>query len=355
MFRRPSVARVVRCFEWRASAFLTAFVALPFVAGACASDDGDSGRPPVNFASGGSSGLGGAGAAGGAGGTGGGVGFGGTGGTLGSGGTGGSVATGGAGGSSGGAGGTTGGTGGTGASGGATGSGGSGGSSGSNGGTGGATGGAGGGGGTGGGTGGSGGSTGGAGGGGGTGGSVPECGITGFVFCDDFEDGDAAGWTKSGGTWTVVDDAGNSAYEGGASEESYAGPSLTDQTVQARVKVLQMNTGNSYRAGIIARLSGSSNFYTLQVAGDDTLSIRKSTSVVSGCAAVPVGVTVTDWFTLKLEVSGAASAVSLRGYVNDELKLTCTHTSGLAAGQPGIVTYGSGTRARFDDVRVSTP
>jgi pectate lyase len=176
------------------------------------------------------------------------------------------------------------------------------------------------------------------------------------VFCDDFEDGVADGWTTSGGTWSVLDDGGNKVYQGADSQESWAGPVVLDQTVEASVKVVAFGgTSDSYRAGIIARWSGASNFYTLEVNASGLLSIRKSTSVLSGCNQVASGTTTGTWFTLKLAVSGPASSVTLNGYVNGTLLLTCTHTSGLGSGQAGVVTYGSNTVARFDDVRVSSP
>jgi hypothetical protein len=339
-------------------------------------DEDDSGRPPASYAgngqSGGSGGAG-AGATGGSAGTfgssggsfgsggtaTGGTSSGGTSGALGTGGSAGGSGSGGAagasssGGSSGAAGSSTGGSAGsTGGSGGAGGSGGSSGGSGGAGGSGGSSGGSGGAGGSGGGTGGSGGSAG-ALGTGGSGGGPLSC--SGFVFCDDFEDGVADGWTKSGGTWTVLDDD-TKVYQGAASEESWAGPSVADQSVEARVKVVSFGgSSDAYRAGLIARHSGSSDFYAFQIRSDGSLSIRKSTSVVSGCNQVAAGVSPTAWFTMRLVVSGPASAVSLKGYVNGQEKVACTHASGLASGQAGFVTYGTSTSARFDDIRVSSP
>jgi hypothetical protein len=106
------------------------------------------------------------------------------------------------------------------------------------------------------------------------------CGAS-VVFCDDFEDGNSTGWTKSGGTWSVIDDAGDSVYQGGnASEESYAGEAAwTDQTVEANVKVASFGgTSDSYRAGIMARHSGSSAFYVFALGGDGNLTLRSGIS-----------------------------------------------------------------------------
>lgn len=188
------------------------------------------------------------------------------------------------------------------------------------------------------------------------------CGA-GVVFCDDFEDGNSTGWTKSGGTWSVVDDAGDGVYQGGdASEESYAGEAAwTDQTVEANVKVASFGgTSDSYRAGIMARHDGSSAFYVFAIGGDGNLTLRKSTSVPSGnsgtCSAVSAGIDATQWFTLKMSVSGAAASVNIKTYLNGVLKHDCTTTSStVTSGSAGVLTYGSNTVARFDDVSVTTP
>lgn len=198
--------------------------------------------------------------------------------------------------------------------------------------------------------------------GGSSGGGSATC-ANGVAFCDDFEDHNANGWTKSGGTWTVVDDGGDWVYEGSASsEEAYAGDAAwTDQTVQANVKVMAFGgTSDSYRAGIMARRSGASSFYVFALGADGNLSLRKSTSTPSGasgtCGAVAAGIDGKSWFTLKMTISGAAGAVQIRTYLNGALKHDClTSSSTVAAGQAGVLTYGSSTVAHFDDVSVTTP
>lgn len=200
------------------------------------------------------------------------------------------------------------------------------------------------------------------GGGSGTGGSSAMC-ATGIAFCDDFEDHNATGWTKSGGTWTVVDDGGDWVYEGSAaSEEAYAGDvGWTDQTVQANVKVISFGgTSDSYRAGILARRSGASSFYVFALGADGNLTLRKSTSTPSGasgtCGPLAAGIASSGWFTLKMTISGAVGAVQIRTYLNGTLKHDClTSSSTVASGQAGVLTYGSNTIAHFDDVSVTTP
>jgi hypothetical protein len=200
-------------------------------------------------------------------------------------------------------------------------------------------------------------------GGGGNGGSGSAMCDDGVAFCDDFEDQNANGWTKSGGTWSVVQDAADWVYAGGnGSEEAYAGDATwTDQTIEANVKVVSFGgTSDSYRAGIMARHTGSSSFYVFALGGDGKLTLRKSTSAPSGstgtCAALAAGVDTNAWLTLKMSVTGNAGSVRIQTYINGQPRHDCTTTSSpLAQGRVGVLTYGSGTVAHFDDVSVTTP
>jgi pectate lyase len=188
--------------------------------------------------------------------------------------------------------------------------------------------------------------------------------LAGYVFCDDFEDGNASGWTTAGGSWAVLSDP-TFVYAGGSgSYVSTAGvASWADQTVQARMKILQFGgTGSSYRAGILARYGQSTNYYTLAIDAVGDVRLLRGTSTPSGaagtCNAVASGLpAVTNaWLDLKIQVSGPAGNVRIRTWVNASPVHDCTTTSStLGAGNAGVMTYGSSTRAEFDDFRVSTP
>lgn len=197
----------------------------------------------------------------------------------------------------------------------------------------------------------------GVGGSGGVGGSPPGC--DGFLFCDDFEDGNSSGWTESGGDWDVVND-GSFVYRGaGASEESIAGPTLGDQAVEARVKIESFSSMSaSNRAGIIARYGGSSSFYTFQIDGTGDLRLLRSTNTVSGtgCAAIADSLATGTWYTLRMEITGPAGNINIKTYLDGVPKHDCTVTGSNAygTGRAGVITYGT-TTASFDDFRVSAP
>ncbi|WDZ82778.1 family 16 glycoside hydrolase [Micromonospora cathayae] len=170
------------------------------------------------------------------------------------------------------------------------------------------------------------------------------------LFTDTFDDGDATGWAKSGGSWSVVTDGSPAYRQSGTSSDAraLAGQSTwTDYAVQARVKPTAYAAANRH-VGVIARAQSSSSYYALvATAGGGVQLVRRSGGdpVVLGSAAG--GVVVGTWSTLKLEAVGS----SLRGYLNGALVVQATD-SAFAAGRAGLATsYASAT---FDDVAVAT-
>jgi pectate lyase len=183
----------------------------------------------------------------------------------------------------------------------------------------------------------------------------------GHAFCDDFEDGDAAGWTSIGGTWSVVAD-GSSVYRGAnGNGNAIAGSAAwTDQTVEARVKVVQFaNPKANSRGGVIARYANATTFYVFMVDATGGLRLLQNTDVPGShtgtCQKVDANVTEGSWHTLKLSVSGSNS-VRLQTFMDGAPIHDCTSTAGtVPAGSAGAYVYGSNTIVEFDDVKVSTP
>src|SRR6185503_2144184 len=112
-------------------------------------------------------------------------------------------------------------------------------------------------------------------GGGGAAGTTGTC--PGYAFCDDFGDGDVIGWAPVGGTWSIVDDGGPVYRGANGSGNSIAGSSAwTDQTVEARVKVVQFgNDKAGFRGGVIARYANATTFYVFLVDGTGSLRLLK--------------------------------------------------------------------------------
>jgi hypothetical protein len=69
---------------------------------------------------------------------------------------------------------------------------------------------------------------------------------------------------------------------------------------------------------------------------------------------------VGTWYTLKLQVSGPASATRLvSSYSTNGTTFTpahdCTLSGAFASGSAGVLTVGANTNAEFDDFAVTTP
>ncbi|MEU4567929.1 family 16 glycoside hydrolase [Micromonospora sp. NPDC023956] len=170
------------------------------------------------------------------------------------------------------------------------------------------------------------------------------------LLTDTFEDGDANGWSRSGGSWSVVTDGSLAFRQSGTSSDARV---LTGQTswadygVQARVKPTAFASGARH-AGVIARAQSSSNYYALVATASGGVQLVKRAGgdpVVLGSATA--GVTVGSWSTLRLEAVGS----SLRGYVDGALVVQATDGA-FTAGRAGLATsYASAT---FDDVLVAT-
>ncbi|BCL18059.1 pectate lyase family protein [Micromonospora sagamiensis] len=170
------------------------------------------------------------------------------------------------------------------------------------------------------------------------------------LLTDTFDDGDANGWSRSGGTWSVVTDGSPAFRQSGTSSDARAlvGQSTwTDYGVQARVKPTAF-AASTRHVGVIARAQSSSSYYALVATASGGVQLVKRAGgdpVVLGSATA--GVTVGSWSTLRLEAVGS----SLRGYVNGALVVQATD-AGFAAGRAGLATaYASAT---FDDVEVAT-
>jgi pectate lyase len=208
------------------------------------------------------------------------------------------------------------------------------------------------------------GTTGGRGGSTGTGGTGGAAGCPGYVFCDDFEDGNANGWTPSGGSWAVVTD-GTRVYQGGnGNSMSLAGQSSwTNQTITARMKVQQFGgTSTSYRAGIVARATDNTNLYVFGLDASGAMRLLKGTSSPSGdgasgtCGKVIVGGQPNTWYTLRMTIAGTGSDVLITTFLDGTPIHDCrTSLSTLPNGGAGVYIYGPNTIAEFDDVRISLP
>jgi pectate lyase len=170
------------------------------------------------------------------------------------------------------------------------------------------------------------------------------------LFTDDFEDGNANGWSKSGGSWAVVSDGSLVYRQSGTSSDAKAragSTSWTNYSVQARVKPLGFNGSNRFVA-LTARVQSSTNYYYLALSNSNQLLLRKLVGGSSTTlASKALTVTTETWYTLRIDVVGA----QLWGYVNGALELTATDSQFASGNIGGATSFASG---EFDDFTVTS-
>lgn len=170
------------------------------------------------------------------------------------------------------------------------------------------------------------------------------------VFSADFEGG-ASGWSKSGGTWTVVADGSQTLRQTNASSENarqFAGESSwTDYTVTAKVKPLSFNASESGFAALLARSKSSTTFYRLALLSGQAQLQAVNSGNVTVLASSSRSISTGTWHSLSLAVSGSTITATVDGTA-----IGSGTSSVSASGRVGLQTaYAS---AGFDDVSVST-
>jgi pectate lyase len=170
------------------------------------------------------------------------------------------------------------------------------------------------------------------------------------LFGDTFDDGDANGWTKTGGSWSVVVD-GSPVYRQqstGANAKAQAGTlSWTDYTARARVKPISFAT-SARSVGITARATTMTNYYALVLTGGGSAQLQRiANGITTTLGTAAVAVTPGTWYTLALRVAGSALTGSVDG-----TQVVAATDSTFGSGRIGLVT--SYAAASFDDVVVET-
>jgi hypothetical protein len=171
------------------------------------------------------------------------------------------------------------------------------------------------------------------------------------LFSDNFEDGDAAGWTVHDTAWSLLTD-GTIVYRAtnttGYARASAGSTSWTEQAVQARLKPISWSGSNRF-ALVGARFVDINNYYYVAMRSNQTMELKRlvansPTTIASKAITFNTG----TWYKVKLEAVGS----SLRVYVDDVLQLSATDTT-FASGKMVIGVW-NGT-AEFDDILVTDP
>ena len=168
------------------------------------------------------------------------------------------------------------------------------------------------------------------------------------LFNDDFEDGNYTGWSRNGGSWSVVTDGSRVLKQSSTSATAHAytgSTSWTDYSVQAKIKVLRFN-GTNRPVGVCARFQSTSNYYYLALTSANKLELGKKVSGGNTVLASQSFTVIPEiWYTLKLSVSGN----QLEAYIDDAFKMSATDSS-FRTGRIGLMMVNTG--AEFDDILV---
>lgn len=168
------------------------------------------------------------------------------------------------------------------------------------------------------------------------------------LFSDNFEDGDAAGWTTASGTWSVVTDGTNVLAQKANNTTGLitAGDSWTDYVLEAKMKMPITNAN----AGILFRVIDSDNYYMYRInSAAKKLELYKCVNgALTSVSSASFTATANNWYTVKAVVKGN----TIKGYVDGELKTEWTNPeTELTAGKIGLRT--TTLSAVFDDVAVT--
>jgi pectate lyase len=169
------------------------------------------------------------------------------------------------------------------------------------------------------------------------------------LFSDNFENGLASTWSKSGGTWAVVSDGSHVLQQSDASSdlarEFNGSTSWTDYSLQATVKPQTFGSGDF--VGIAARASGATKFYRLALLGSGGAQLQavngSSVAVLGSSSMTAVSGTT---YTLRIDVTGT----TVTGFINGTQFASGTSTL-VAAGRIGLQTFQA--TAEFDNVTVT--
>ncbi len=169
------------------------------------------------------------------------------------------------------------------------------------------------------------------------------------LFTADFENGSTSGWSKSGGTWSIVTDGSRALDQSNAGTDrarEFAGSTgWANYSVQASVKATAFGSGGL--VALAARVTSATKMYRLALTGANQIQLQSMNgSSIAVLASRSTTVSTNTWYTLRIDTNGS----TISGYVNGTL-IGSASDSSYASGQIGLFTgYASG---RFDNVSVT--
>ena len=169
------------------------------------------------------------------------------------------------------------------------------------------------------------------------------------LVSDDFEDGNAAGWVTTGGTWIVARETSRVLHQSSFAANALArtgSGSWRDYVVTADIRPTSFN-GLPGFVGVVARASSTGNFYALVLRPDGTVALTRTVGgTATTLAAASLAVSAGSTYRASVRVAGQRLTGSVGG-------VTVTASDGfLQAGPGGLVT--TWATASFDNVTIGT-
>jgi len=170
------------------------------------------------------------------------------------------------------------------------------------------------------------------------------------LLADDFQDGNADGWSKSGGDWSVVSDGSlvfrQSKLDSELARQFAGSTSWTDYAVQARVKPLAFDGANRF-VGIAARSTSATKMYRLALFGEGRVELQAvNGSSIDVIGSQSLAVATGTWYTLQIGLAGSTVTGSVNG-----AQVAAGTDGSWSQGRIGLVTFHA--TAAFDDVAVT--
>jgi len=166
------------------------------------------------------------------------------------------------------------------------------------------------------------------------------------LFSDDFNDGNSAGWSTNGGSWSVASGVYTQSSTGADAKALSGSTAWTNYAVQVRVRPNAFGSGSNRLVGVLARVQNSTNYYYLALTGSQVVLGRRVAGGYATLASAPFSGTTGIFHLLRLEAFGT----TLRGFANGQLAVTAT-ASNFASGRIGLT--GVSASGSFDDVVVA--
>ncbi len=168
---------------------------------------------------------------------------------------------------------------------------------------------------------------------------------------DDFQDGDAIGWSTTPGSLFAVASSGASRFyrqtsTAGNAAALWQGTVTNDQSIQADLTPRAFDGADRW-FGLVTRYTDINNYYYVTARSTGTVQlkrIRAGAFTTLGSAALPVAIGTTN--RIRLESVGD----HVRLFVNERAVIRVRDSS-LSGGRPGLMTFK--TRADFDNVIVN--